>query len=72
MARSRRRNGPFSWFAVRILRPIIHPAARFLLVGVANDLHRRAVGSEFVGHQYMRRRCHINSVIGRFRLLDGT
>jgi hypothetical protein len=57
---------------VRILRPIIFPAARFLPVGVANDFHRSAVGSKFVGHQCMRRRCHINSVIGRFRLLDGT
>ena len=49
-------HGPFSsskW-QVRILRPIVQPAARFLLVCIADVLHRRAVGSEFVGHQHMR------------------
>jgi hypothetical protein len=39
---------------VRVLGPIIFPAARFLPVGVANDFHRSAVGSKFVGHQCMR------------------
>ena len=46
-------HGPFSSSKrqVRILRPIVQPAARFLLVGVADVLHRRAIGSKFVGHQ---------------------
>ena len=35
----------------RVLGPIVEPAARFLPVCVADDLHRRAVGSQFVGHQ---------------------
>ena len=43
-----------SEWQVRILGPIVHPAARFLLVSIADILHCRAVGSEFVGHQVMR------------------
>ena len=43
-----------SEWQVRIFRPIVHPAASFLLVSIADILHRRAVGSEFVGHQDMR------------------
>ena len=39
---------------VRILRPIVQPVARFLLVGIADILHCGAVGSKFVGYQYMR------------------
>ena len=53
-------HGPFSsskW-QVRILRPIVQPAARFLLVGIADILHCRAVGSKFVGYQYMRAALH--------------
>ena len=48
-------HGPFSSSKrqVRVLRPIVHPAASFLLVGIANILHRRAVGSEFIGYQYI-------------------
>jgi hypothetical protein len=49
-------HGPLSsseW-QVRILRPIVHPAAGFLLVGIANILHRRAAGSELVGDHDMR------------------
>ena len=39
---------------VRILRPIVHPAASFLLVGISDILHRSAVGSKFVSDQDMR------------------
>ena len=45
---------PSSKRQMRILSSIIFPAASFLLVSIADNLHRRAVGSEFVGHQYMR------------------
>ena len=43
-----------SEWEVRILRPIVHPAASFVAVGIADILHCRAVGSEFVGDQDMR------------------
>lgn len=43
-----------SEWQVRILRPIIHPAARFLPVGIAYTLQCRAVGPEFVGDQGIR------------------
>jgi len=49
-------HGPFSSSKrqMGILGPIVHPAASFLLVGIADNLHGRAVGSELVGHQDMR------------------
>jgi len=49
-------HGPFSSSKrqVRILRPIVHPAASFLLVSIAYTLQCRSIGSQFVGHQYMR------------------
>jgi hypothetical protein len=38
---------------VGILSPIVQPAASFLLVGIADFLHRRTVRSQLVRHQYM-------------------
>ena len=46
-------HGPFSsseW-QMRILRPIVQPATSFLPVCIADVLHCRTVGPEFVGHQ---------------------
>ena len=45
------KHGPFppSKWLVSILGSIVDPAAGFLFFGAANDRHRRAVGSQFVG-----------------------
>ncbi|MFT5273178.1 MAG: hypothetical protein ACI85V_003207 [bacterium] len=45
---------PSSKRKVGILNPIVLPAASFLLVGIADFLHRRTVGSQLFGHQHMR------------------
>jgi hypothetical protein len=48
-------HGPFSSSKrqVRILNSVISPAARFLPFSVADVLHRRAIGPEFVGHDML-------------------
>jgi hypothetical protein len=38
---------------VGFLGPIVQPAASFLLVGIADFLHRLTVRSQLVRHQYM-------------------
>ena len=50
-------HGPFppSNWQVRILSPVIQPAANFLSVSVANDLHRSPVRAKFVGYDNLRR-----------------
>jgi hypothetical protein len=45
---------PFSsskW-QVRILSPVVLPAARLLLGRIANDLHRCAIGTKFIRHDH--------------------
>jgi len=37
-----------------VFKPV-EPAARFLFVGVADDLQRRTIGSQLVGHDDMWR-----------------
>jgi len=47
---------PFSssYREMRILCPIVEPAACFLEIGVANDLHGSAIGPQLIGHDNLR------------------